>query len=314
MRLQTFCCILAFYSIFILWPIKKVIAQQTRPNLINLNLIGYNPAITGSRNKVEILLLNHQDFQVQNSLVQASVFLPKIKSGVGLLVESYQSFLQTQTSFNLNLAYRVELKNGLLQFGLAPVLQNSRVNGDNLKIRNPEDASASIQTQNLWNLNYNGGAMFKSEKLLISLSGQNIMSNSTLKQSANLTAAPQRLLAAYTSYQIPFGEHWKFIPSVYYQNWQTTSFAAIANQIKYRYLFLGFQYGMYNSWTGSIGVTETELGKLGSLYLGYSLSSRDLGISKTLVHEIYVNLGFGLFHSSKGKIESIPQYRSPVYF
>ena len=289
-------------------------AQQTTPNLINLSYINYNPAITGIHEGIDVLFVNHQDFQFQSRLAQASIFLPKTRLSTGILVESYQSLLQSQTQIKFNLSYRIKIKGGFLQFGMAPALHNSRLHADNLKIKNPEDPSSTLQSYNLWGFNYNVGGLYKNNKLHLSLWVQNIGPHHYFTGNENSSLSLSRQFSGYSSYKFSLGEHWQYVPSVYYQNVKGTSFAAFANQVIFKSVFIAFQYGMYKFWTGSLGIYQSEIGKWGNLYLGYSLSSRSLGISTNLAHEIYLNFSFRNSGKTKAKVDDIPYYHSPVYF
>lgn len=297
-----------------LLPIQKAVSQQITPNLINLDLIGYNPAITGSQNGGGVLLVNHQDFQFQYRLTQASIFMPTLKIGAGLLVESYQSLLQSQTQFRFNLSRQIKTKSGFFQFGLAPAIQNSRLSSDNLKIKNPEDPSSSFGNNNFWGVNYNVGTLYKSKRFLASLWVQNLATHASFTKNENLSISLQRQISGFSSYKFPMGQHWQYVPSIYYQNLQGTSFAAFANQLIFKSVFIAFQFGSYRTWTSSLGIYRSEIGKFGNLYLGYSLSSKSLGISTILAHEVYLNFAFGNRHKPKAKIDNIPYYHSPVYF
>src|SRR4051812_36705599 len=77
------------------------------PPLFNLQQMGYNPALAGSRESLSFFLSHRSHALLNYSQAQADGFLPKQQLGIGGLIESYESFLATQHSFRLNVAYRI---------------------------------------------------------------------------------------------------------------------------------------------------------------------------------------------------------------
>lgn len=285
--------------------------------VVNLDRLGFNPAQCGSNEKTAFFVSNRSDQHLRYSLLQGETFVPKKKVGIGMLVESYQSLLETQNSIRLNFAYRLKTKKGFLQMGLAPIVHNYRINTDNLTIRNQEDALSPRNNVNRWAVNFNAGMLYKTDKLLVSLSAQNI------SKSLNPLASDYGYLIEYqhysffSSYTFSLHNNWKIVPAIYLNHVKNMgNFAALSTKLLHSHFFVGFQYGLPKSWLASAGVFIPTEKKAYEIMLGYSLAQRNNGLLRSLVHEVLLSLAFGSSTDKREKssLREIKQFRSPIYF
>lgn len=291
-------------------------AQQvfTMP-VVNLDRIDFNPSITGSNESTSFFLANRSGQNLRYTMAQGETFLPKKSTGLGMLVESYQSLLETQNSIRLNLSYRLKTEKGFWQMGLAPVIHNYRINIDNLNIRNQEDALSPQNNVNRWAMNFNAGIMYKTNKVLCAISAQNISKSLNPLASDYAYLIEYQQYTLFSSYAFNLTDTWKLIPAVYAQHVSSQGdYIAGAGKLKNEYIVIGFQYGMHHTWAASAAFVFPAAKKACQTMLGYSFAQGNNGLVRNFNHEVFLSFAFEKQDRKNSSLKQVPQYRSPIYF
>lgn len=283
------------------------------PPVFNLQQIGYNPALAGSRESLSFFLSYRSHSLLRYSQAQGESFLSKQKLGMGALLESYESLLETQNSLRFNLAYRIPTSKGFWQMGLAPIVHSYRINTGNLTVKDASDAWVPNNVSQ-WSLNFNAGVLYKSPVWFLSLAAQNIAPPSISSQPYSYLIENQ-LFSGTAARLFSWGEGWYCQPLAYAQwNKQQGTFAALGTQLGYKSLFVGVQAGTHSSWAANVGFDYRPYQSSYHLRLGYTVSSQTQGITPTWAHEVFLNIGFHKFAAPPKSLESLPKFCSPVYF
>jgi len=294
------------------WLVSKAQALFVPP-VFNLQQIVYNPALAGSNESLSFFLSYRSHPTLRYTQAQADGFWGKQKLGIGGLLESYESLLETQNSLRLNLAYRIPTSKGFCQMGLAPILHSYRINTANLTVKDPTDGMVPSNVSQL-NLNFNAGALYKSSHWFASLAMQNIVHVPASMQSYSYVIEKQ-LYSATLARVFSWGEGW-FCQPLAYGQWskQQGEFVALGSQLGYKSLFVGAQWGWPSSWSANVGFDYRPYASTYHLRLGYTVSSQTQGISPTWAHEVFLSIGFHKFGATPKSLETLPKYCSPVYF
>ncbi len=169
-------------SIIIILSIAKVsYAQQdplyalyiNNPSVINPGFTGINKNLTTNfsyRNQWTAF-----DGNPTTIAANGHMSIKENKMGVGLILVNDRIGEVTNSSANASYAYKLELKDQVLSFGMQMGLMNYRTDPGKLNIRNQDDPYFSPTNETKFNLG--AGAVLKSEKYLIGLSVPRMIRN-----------------------------------------------------------------------------------------------------------------------------------------
>ncbi|HAR20655.1 MAG TPA: hypothetical protein DCR46_08330 [Cytophagales bacterium] len=290
---------------------QQVVVQS----LVNLERLGFNPSITGSNESSSIFIANRTGSNLRYTSVQCETFFPKKSIGMGLLMESYQSLLETQNSFRLNVAYRLKTQKGFWQMGLAPIAHNYSINTHNLNVRNLDDALIPKNNLNRWAVNFNAGILHKTKQMLLSISVQNVSKGLNPLASSYGYLIEYQQYTFFGSYAYNVSSSWKLVPALYAQ--QVTNlgnYVAASTKLQHDCFFVGLQYGLHHTWAASVAFNFQFEKKVKQTMLGYSLVQGNNGMARDLYHEVFVSFSFAKKSRSNSSLKEIPQFLSPIYF
>ena len=201
--------------------------------------------------------------------------------------------------------------------GLSPIAHNYQINTDNLNIRNQEDVLRPQNNVNRWAVNFNAGMLYKMDKLLVSLSAQNISKSLDPLASDYGYLSEYQHYSLFSSYTFAVRDNWKIVPAIYLDHVKNIGyFSVLSTKLVHSHFFVGFQYGLPKSWLASAGIFIPAEKKAYQIMLGYSLAQRNNGLFRSFVHEVFLSLAFGSDANKRKKssLREIKQFRSPIYF
>ncbi len=302
---------------FILVIANIVSAQQVFDvSMANIDRLCFNPAMVGSQEKTTFFVSNRSSQNIRYTIAQAETSVPQKKLGLGIMFESYQSLLETQNSIRMNVAYRLKTDKGFWQMGLAPIVHNYRINTDNLNIRNQEDALIPSNNKNRWAMNFNAGALYKSEKLFASISVQNISKAINSLSNQYVYLIEYQHYSLFTSYTFKLANNLKIQPAIYAQHIpKIGNEATVSGKLLNDYFMLGFQYGLAQSWGVNAALFFPPNKKSYQMMLGYSFLKPANNFGGNFSHEIFLSIYLGKRSENKNEsLKDLQQYRSPIYF
>jgi type IX secretion system PorP/SprF family membrane protein len=164
-------------SIIILFVLGCTAAQaQTDPLYAQylMNPLLINPAYSGLTNNLNATATYRKQwagFDGSPSTFNATghVSLRDDKMGVGLIVLKDQIGSNSNTEVHATYAYKLDLDEKYLRFGLQAGMVNFRSDNGDLNIYHPEDP-AFLGTINTTKVSFGAGAIFHSDRFLVSLS------------------------------------------------------------------------------------------------------------------------------------------------
>jgi type IX secretion system PorP/SprF family membrane protein len=139
-----------------------------------LNPLLINPAYTGLNNNVNIMVGYRTqwtgfDGQLQTLTANAHSSFADNKAGAGILIMNDKIGNTQTTEANLTFAYKLQLKEQVLSFGMQAGMQNFRADYSELNLYNTDD-NAFIGGERGTRVNLGAGAILKSEKYFIGIS------------------------------------------------------------------------------------------------------------------------------------------------
>jgi len=182
-----------------------------------LNPLLINPAYAGLNNNFNAMAgyrTQWAGFDGQPQTINASghTSLVKNKVGAGLLLMNDKIGNISNTEVNASFAYKLQLNETVLSFGMQAGVQNFRTDYSSLNLFNPGD-NAFIGGERGTRINIGAGAILKSEKFFIGLSVPRLLPT-TFKnggQEFELYNQHAYLMAGYVHY---LNEHIRLKPSV----------------------------------------------------------------------------------------------------
>ncbi len=139
-----------------------------------LNPLLINPAYTGLNNNLNVMAGYRTQWmglegQPQTINVNAHSSFADNKAGAGILIMNDRLGNVSTTETNLSFAYKLQLKEQVLSFGMQAGVQNFRTDYSNLTIYDQTD-NAFVGGERGTRVNLGAGAILKSEKYFIGLS------------------------------------------------------------------------------------------------------------------------------------------------
>lgn len=139
-----------------------------------LNGLIINPAYAGVHRVMDIALIYRNQWTGINGApetktISMHTLLNDKKSGVGFNLIRDDIGVTSQTMINVNYAYRLQLRQGVLSFGLVPQLNLVNFDFPDLNLQNSNDPSFTGK-QNFREISFGAGMFYHSEKFFLGLS------------------------------------------------------------------------------------------------------------------------------------------------
>lgn len=132
------------------------------------------------------------------------------KMGIGILVTNETFFIEQKLAFTLAYAYKINLGNGYLSFGLGAGIRQMRIDFENLSKREETNAISN----SLLFPHFETGILYKTKNYYLGLSLKNLQSNRFVFDSENklnYTYKPNLFLTG--AYKLELNESFVIIPS-----------------------------------------------------------------------------------------------------
>jgi type IX secretion system PorP/SprF family membrane protein len=188
-----------------------------------MNPLLINPAYSGLTNNLNAMATYRKQwagFDGSPSTFNATghVSLRDDKMGVGLIVLKDQIGSNSNTEVHATYAYKLDLQEKYLRFGLQAGFVNFRSDNGDLNIYHPEDP-AFLGTVNTTKLSFGAGAIFHSDRFMISLSVPRMLKAKETYNDVETELYSQHFYLS-GAYIIYFNEHIRFKPSIMFRGVQ----------------------------------------------------------------------------------------------
>jgi type IX secretion system PorP/SprF family membrane protein len=188
-----------------------------------MNPLLINPAYSGLTNNLNAMATYRKQwagFDGSPSTFNATghVSLRDNKMGLGLIVLKDEIGSNSNTEVHAAYAYKLDLQEKYLRFGLQAGLVNFRSDNGDLNIYHPEDP-AFLGTVNTTKLSFGAGAIFHSDRYMISLSVPRMLKAKETFNDVETELYSQHFYLS-GAYIIYLNEHIRFKPSILFRGVQ----------------------------------------------------------------------------------------------
>lgn len=188
-----------------------------------MNPLLINPAYSGLTNNLNATATYRKQwagFDGSPSTFNATghVSLRDDKMGVGLIVLKDEIGSNSNTEVHATYAYKIDMDEKFLRFGLQAGIVNFRSDNGDLNIYHPEDP-AFLGTINTTKMSFGAGAIFHSDRFLLSLSVPRMLKAKETYNNIETELYSQHFYLS-GAYVIYFNEHIRFKPSVMFRGVQ----------------------------------------------------------------------------------------------
>ena len=247
-------------------------------------------------------------FDVAPAYVYANANTPfklfGLNHGVGLTFLQEEYALMKDMSLRLSYAYRYDVGDGKLGFGLEPLFTNQSIETDEWITEfgdapqgmftppQNDDAIPAEQNENGWAFNLNFGLFYKSDKLHMGISSQNI-NQGKYNYDMNLKPYRNRELFMTGGYTLQFSNPmFEWTPSfLIATDGNITQLALNTNVLYNKKIWGGVSYNVGNAWNFILGA---ELFKDVRVGYAFDYTTSDIGMYYANTHEFMIKYCFDL--------------------
>lgn len=181
-----------------------------------------NPAESGKDGALSMSLGYRNQwlgFEGSPKTISASVHAPlgNDKVGLGLLILSDSYGIISHTNFRGNYAYRIEMGNGILAFGLSASIIRMDVSPSKLIAEDPDDDFFNYLAESTTQPNFGAGIYYRANNYFVGFSVPQLLAeNRNISSVSNNSISDHSGYSyfGYGGYQIRFHPHFSFEPSM----------------------------------------------------------------------------------------------------
>jgi type IX secretion system PorP/SprF family membrane protein len=291
-----------FWLVFFTLSVYPVLAQQDPQLSQNMyNIIMFNPGYAGSKNAICATAVNRQQWVDLEGSPVSSVFtatspfrLLGADHGVGAYILNDQIGFETNLSFNLSYAYRMDAGAGKIGIGLGAGMINSSLDGEWVVPGGSPAGDPSIPSgnENTFTLDLSAGLFYYTDKLYFGISSTHINEPAV---EYNMQAAPflgrQYYLTAGYSLDLS-NRLYRFLPTLTVHSDGVMTQFYFGGMIDYdSRLWGGLSYRHGSAIVGMAGIRI-----FGDIHVGYSHDFSTTGLRKYSkgTHEFMLRYCFDL--------------------
>lgn len=293
-----------FFSIFLLTTVA--VSQQDPQFSQNMfTKLSYNPAYTGSHGKICVTALHRQQWfgfegapEISVFNVDAAIHPFGIDAGIGLSILQDKIGFNNNLGANLALAYRFDVWDGMLAFGVNGGIINYSLEpnwniptGTGIHSAVSEDPAIPSEIKDEFALDLSFGVYYNTEDLYIGLSSTHLNEPRFSSQESNAEPALIRNYYLISGYRIQISDSkFSLNPSMLVQSDGSTSQIGFNTQISYNKKFWGgVSLRTDKTLTGMVGAKLFDWVRVG---YAYDFSVSELSKYNQGSHEIMVGFCF----------------------
>lgn len=271
------------------------------------NTIAINPAFAGCHDALSATILYRNQWigfkgAPQDYVLSVHAPIHNNKIGLGLLIEKSSFGINKETSFIADYAYRMELHNGILAFGLGfgAILYN--VAWNELDVADPDDKQLMNNPSSALLPNFSLGSYYYTKKYFIGISLPLLLSHEIDHSNGSYKIVNSFSEYNYFfegGYYIGINPHIKLLPSLlikYHQN-HAPQVDYNAQVILKERVWLGIGYRNKDM---LIGMLQCQLNYQLRMGYSYDYNLGRIGSYKSGSHEIALNYVFSYSHKAIG--------------
>ncbi len=270
-----------------------------------VNTLTYNPAVAGSTNNLDIILLGRKQWvgigqSPLSQTLNAHTYLEKIKGGVGLTLINDKLGYENSLNLKASYAYHIKLgKEATLAAGISVGFLYKSVDQSKLVFDDQTDQTAQNSLGKEFKPDVNAGLEFRNKDLVVGLASTHVPQG---VGSATNFKVPRHYFL-YAKYYIAVSKDLDIVPSVLFKSAGfITQFEGNVNVLYQKKYWVGLTYRNKEAAAGLVGMQINQKFKIGYAY------DFNMGITKTNhssgSHELFVNVILPGFNKKKHSMKT----------
>ncbi|MEQ1733355.1 MAG: type IX secretion system membrane protein PorP/SprF [Bacteroidia bacterium] len=270
-----------------------------------VNTLTYNPAVAGSNNNLDIILLGRKQWvgigqSPLSQTLNAHTYLEKLKGGVGLTLINDKLGYESSLNLKASYAYHIKInKNATLAAGASVGFLYKSLEQSKLIFDDQTDPTAQATSASKIKPDFNVGLEFRNKDLVAGFSTTHIDQG---VGSATVYKVPRHYFL-YGKYYIGVSKDLDIVPSILFKSAGfVTQFEGNVNVLYQKKYWVGLTYRNKEAAAGLVGMQINNKFKIGYAY------DFNMGITKTNhssgSHELFVNLMLPGFSKKKHSMKT----------
>lgn len=270
-----------------------------------VNTLTYNPAVAGSTNNLDIILLGRKQWvgigqSPLSQTLNAHTYLEKIKGGVGLTLINDKLGYENSLNLKASYAYHIKLsKDATLAAGVSVGFLYKSVDQSKLVFDDQTDQTAQNSLGKEFKPDVNAGLEFRNKDLVVGLASTHVPQG---VGSATNFKVPRHYFL-YAKYYVAVSKDLDIVPSILFKSAGfITQFEGNVNVLYQKKYWVGLTYRNKEAAAGLVGMQINQKFKIGYAY------DFNMGITKTNhssgSHELFVNVILPGFNKKKHSMKT----------